>query len=190
MNIEQEKQLIRSQCNQTLSQFPSPYVKECEIQFTKQLLSLPIIQNAKTIFCYVSVGNEAGTNRFIEFMLAKEKVICVPKCLPNRQMQAIPITSLAQISKGYYGLLEPNLLLPAIPPSSIDLIIAPCLACDVHGNRLGHGGGYYDRYLSQMQAPILCLCYEELLFPELPTTCYDIPVSTILTQKQTLLIKQ
>jgi 5-formyltetrahydrofolate cyclo-ligase len=102
-------------------------------------------------------------------------------------MDACRISSLSELealSKGKYGLVEPYADVPASEPSEIDLVVAPCFTADVHGTRLGHGGGYYDRYLKRLTdgTVTVALCREKLLAMNLPTGPNDMQVDFVATE--------
>ena len=67
-----------------------------------------------------------------------------------------------------------------VRPGATDIIIVPALCCDRYGNRLGHGAGYYDRYLAHSEAFSVCLCRKALLEEKLPAEDTDIAVSLVL----------
>lgn len=68
-----------------------------------------------------------------------------------------------------------------VRPGAKDIIIVPALCCDRYGNRLGHGAGYYDRYLAHSEAFSVCLCRKALIEEKLPTEDTDIAVSLVLS---------
>jgi 5-formyltetrahydrofolate cyclo-ligase len=63
-----------------------------------------------------------------------------------------------------------------IEPDELDLIIAPALSVDAFGNRLGRGGGFFDRYLDNFEGPVAAVVYEHEFVPELPSESHDRPV--------------
>lgn len=70
------------------------------------------------------------------------------------------------------------------PTSSKDLILVPALAIDHHGKRLGHGAGYYDRYLARYhQANTMGVTFETFYLPDVPTEEHDISLKHVLTEK-------
>lgn len=146
------------------------------------VLSLPEYQQAHTVFCYVSTPEEPGTQALLAFILADNKRLCVPRCLPNGEMSLCLITSLAELRPGAFGILEPASTIPALSPEEIDLTIIPCVACTREGLRLGQGGGYYDRFLSRFSGHAVMLCREALVLDKLPTEPHDCIVPTLITE--------
>ena len=80
-----------------------------------QLLELPELQRAKTVFCYVSCGGEVETHRLIGILLAQGKTVAVPRCRPEGQMDCVPIASLADLVPGATNIPEPRPDAPDIP---------------------------------------------------------------------------
>ena len=87
------------------------------------------------------------------------------------------------LSPGRYGLLEPTADTPVIPVDAIDFAVLPCVTCNYLGQRLGHGGGYYDRFLSQYRGGTALLCRELLIRQEIPVEPHDYPVPWVLTER-------
>ena len=70
-----------------------------------------------------------------------------------------------------------------ISKDQIDLMIVPIVAYDCFNNRLGYGGGYYDRYLSDYKGKIIGLAFSFQKVPLLPVEPFDLPISTIIDEK-------
>lgn len=113
------------------------------------LYQSPEWQAAQTIGMTVSSGTELATRPIIEHALAAGKRVVLPRCLPHRQMAfwdcQQPEITWRQSPFG--GIWEPHTAQPALVKEAIDLIVVPGLAFSLQHDRLGFGGGYYDRYL-------------------------------------------
>jgi 5-formyltetrahydrofolate cyclo-ligase len=89
------------------------------------------------------------------------------------------------LQTGAYGILEPKPHLPVLTADEVDLILVPAVACDVRGYRLGYGGGFYDRLLSQPQwrsLPTIGIVFEFALLPQLPIQNWDQPLQAVCTE--------
>lgn len=89
------------------------------------------------------------------------------------------------LQSGRYGILEPSPDAPPIEASEVGLILVPAVACDRQGYRLGYGGGFYDRMLSQpawAKIPTVGIVFEFALLPQLPVEPWDCRLQAICTE--------
>ncbi len=153
---------------------------------TEEIYSSRLYQNAKSIFSFVSYGTEIDTIPFILRALKDGKKTAVPLILEKGEMVFVEITSLNELKSGKYGIKEPEYSSKRVLVSDEHTLIAvPGLAFDSRGCRLGYGGGYYDRYLSQNPyMAAVGFCYEGQLTDSLPRDEYDIAVDNIATERR------
>lgn len=145
-------------------------------------LALPELDRAKTALLFYGTGREPDTRGLIQTLLARGKTVALPKCLPGRQMEARIVGGPEDLAPGAYGIPELVERCPVLMRDEIDLILVPNLCCDRLGYRLGHGAGYYDRYLAGYSGCTVALCPESWLQERLPTDGFDLPVELVLTQ--------
>ncbi len=161
---------------------PSPRAREAADRvITARVLKSAEYRAARTIFIYVSTASEPDTLPVIQDALKNGKQVCVPRCLKGHQMEAVRITALSDLQPGAYGIPEPSEGCITVPPERIDLAVIPCVAASEKRERLGHGAGYYDRYLLGVKACKMCLCFSWLLFSKIPTDPHDIPMDIVIT---------
>lgn len=135
---------------------------------------------AKTIGIYVSFRNEVDTISLIKELINK-KNICVPK-IEGKEMNFYQIDFFDQLKPNRMNILEPDNH-HFVGKDQIDLMIVPIVAYDRFNNRLGYGGGYYDRYLSDYKGKIIGLAFSFQKVPMLPIEPFDLPISTIIDEK-------
>ncbi|WP_125114736.1 5-formyltetrahydrofolate cyclo-ligase [Agathobaculum sp. Marseille-P7918] len=155
-------------------------------EITRRVLESEAFRRAACVFAYVSTPQEIDTRALLRAALDAGKTVCVPLCGAAGEMTARRITSLDELYPGAYGIDEPDGSAPEIQPGQIDLVVAPALACDRSGYRLGYGGGYYDRFLSRTPAVCMALCAEARLVEQLPHTALDQKCQWIVTERQVL----
>lgn len=154
------------------------------------LLELPEIQKSSTIFVYVNFRSEVRTLPFLRQCLEQGKIVSVPLTIVReKQLQAIRITNPdTDLKPGYCSIPEP---VPGlcrtinIDPASIDVVVIPGSVFDRRGGRLGYGGGYYDRFLSQ-DAPgaiRVALAYELQLIETVELKPHDQLMDRLITEK-------
>ena len=134
---------------------------------------------------YLSMPYEVDTTPIILHCWQQGKTVVVPKISwQQRHMIPIEIKSLETgISTGTGGLRNPTTGAP-MPIEDIDIVVAPGLAFDKNGNRLGRGGAYYDRFLAsdQLKATVCTLAFNEQIVDEVPTDEHDKTVDFIVTE--------
>ena len=150
---------------------------------TALLLESPLFASAKTVFSYVSMPGEADTGAIINAALSAGKTVCVPRCASDGTMDAVPVTSLSELKPGAYGISEPGADAVPLDPRFIDLVIVPCLMAGRNGERLGHGAGYYDRFLASCPGKTVCLCFDKMLTGGIPMDRYDVYMRYVLTER-------
>ena len=133
---------------------------------------------------FVSTPEEADLRPLLRQILRDGKRLAVPLCTGPGIMEARLISGLEQLAPGRYGILEPPAASPLIPPEDIGLLIVPCVTCSPGGERLGHGGGYYARYLEYYQGPAILVCPDRLLQPRVPVGLHDRRVPIVATETQ------
>jgi 5-formyltetrahydrofolate cyclo-ligase len=147
---------------------------------------------SKSVFIYVSMGNEVPTHAIIKNALARGKTVSVPRVEQGTQMCAVPIKNIEQdLKPGKLGILEPKLYFHPVSETCIDLIVVPGLLFDRSGYRIGYGKGYYDRYLNGVErnspyCRTIGLAFHNQIVQRLPRDSHDKPVMLIITEKQTL----
>lgn len=182
MSFKEEKQALRRTLRATHRPTAEESAKAC-----KNLISCPEYQAAKTIFCFVGAHAEFDTRAILEDALAQGKTVAVPLCMGRGLMEARQINALSElVTTGSFGILEPSGRAPLIRPEEIDFAVVPCLACDKRGFRLGHGGGYYDRYLENVKFNQALLCHSEQIVDRLPADAWDVAIRLIVTEKEIL----
>lgn len=148
----------------------------------RKVLDDPLYKEARTVFCYVSTPLEPDTAAIIADAIASGKCLCVPRCIGKGIMEAVRISSPADLRPGAYGIPEPAEGLPQVSPADIDLAIVPCIAAGRDGRRIGHGAGYYDRFLAPIRAKRVCLCFKAMLRDDIPMDAHDLLMDKVISE--------
>ena len=183
-DLNAQKQAARRAARQQLAQISPQEFSAIGAAMWQTLQAQPAWQSAENVFCFVGALHEPDTMPILQGALSAGKQLLVPRIAGPGQMQLVPLQSLEQLQPGAFGILEPPKALPAVPAGSgVQLAVLPCLAATRSGARLGHGGGYYDRFLANYSGQRLILCPEALLAQSLPTGPLDEPAQAVLTEK-------
>ena len=182
--LNAQKQAARRAARQQLAQISPQEFSAIGAAMWQTLQAQPAWQSAESVFCFVGALHEPDTMPILQGALSAGKQLLVPRIAGPGQMQLVPLQSLEQLQPGTFGILEPGQALSAVPAGSgVQLAVLPCLAATRSGARLGHGGGYYDRFLANYSGQRLILCPEALLAQSLPTGPLDEPAQAVLTEK-------
>ncbi|MBM4128885.1 MAG: 5-formyltetrahydrofolate cyclo-ligase [Nitrospira sp.] len=151
------------------------------------LFSTPVFKEANTVFFYASFRTESETISMIKETLKMGKRVVVPKVdREMRRLRLYEIKDINELSPGYAGIPEPSLSDERLRNiEDIDIVIIPGVVFDYSGNRIGYGGGYYDRVLSEMRKklPFIALAYKEQLVDLIPAEEHDVKVDMIITDE-------
>ncbi|AKP65931.1 5-formyltetrahydrofolate cyclo-ligase [Levilactobacillus koreensis JCM 16448] len=140
------KKALRQQTIQALKTMSAEDRQVASEQLYQQLWALPEWQSASKIATTISSGFELATQPIIDQAHAAGKIVAVPQTLPHRQMAFHVADDHTNFERSKFGLLEP-VDGEIIAPDQFDLIVVPGLIFAATRERLGFGGGYYDRYL-------------------------------------------
>lgn len=177
------KKELRAEIRRRESVLPQDYLKTAGEEICRRIWELPGFEAAECIFVFVGTGAEIDTSGLIEALITAGKRVFVPRCESKGIMHAYEIRGLSELVSGSYGIPEPAAGLDPVDPSEIAFSIVPCLSCDREGYRLGHGGGYYDRYLEKVQTPRAVICREELMLESVPHEEHDLRMDFVVTER-------
>lgn len=140
---------------------------------------------------YLPLPGEADCTPLIELSLREQKAVCVPVVnWATRQMQPARIESLdgSEFIADRHGVRIPQRLVP-MSIEQLSTVIVPALGFDVHGRRLGRGGGFYDRFLPRLRraTAVIGIAFERQIVQEIPTHGHDARVGRIATESRLII---
>lgn len=136
------------------------------------------------VLSYLAYGREIDLAPLHDELWRLGRRLAVPQTagLPAGVMQAVEYTPQTVLAKTALGVMEPEGALP-VQPGEIGVVIAPGVAFDAAGHRLGHGMGYYDRYLAGLNnVAVVGVCYNFQLVDEVPTDRFDRAMDVLITE--------
>lgn len=169
-------------------------VAEKSARVAERLLGMEEYRKASTIMAYLDFRNEVQTGGLLERAMAAGKRMAVPVTdIANRRLTPALLKHFpGDLQPGAWGILEPKPeCMRPLEPEELDLVIVPGVAFDVDGNRLGYGGGFYDRFLlrTRPDTVYLALAFELQVRPEVYPGSHDIPVHYLLTEDRLIRTK-
>ena len=162
-----------------------------DMGITARVLLLEAVANADTVLLYASFRSEPDTWALAGSMLKNGKTVAYPLCGENSEMTFRIVDSISQLRDGKYDISEPDSSLPCPVITDRTVCIVPGLAFTENGERLGYGGGYYDRFLEKYpQLTTVALAYEATITQTLPSERHDATVKYIVTEERTVLCNE
>ena len=144
----------------------------------EMFLATPAYQNAKTIYGYLPYNQEVRTVPILQRALDDGKQVAVPKIYGDT-MRFLYLSDLSKVAENDMGIPEPIADGP-VAEDETALVLMPGVAFTKTGDRMGYGGGFYDRFLSaEPNHPTIALCYDFQIVEHLPTEEFDIPVDQV-----------
>ena len=146
---------------------------------------------AQTVFAYASMPDEIQLYELLAVCLVCGKRVALPLITGKGEMEAVALPALDALVTGAFGIQTVD---PArqriVPAGEIDCIVVPGAAFTERGDRLGLGGGYYDRYMAEKapQASRVALTFDCLVVPSIPMEAHDQRVETILTETRRIAV--
>lgn len=187
--MKKQKKELRKKVISERDQLTKKDLAEKSRHIAENLFSLPVYHEANTIMYFISFGTEVDTRPMVEETIRQGKSALAPKPRPQERIM-IPSRILDwdhDLVPGAYNIPEPKEeALRPYQPEEIDLLIVPGVAFDFAGNRLGYGGGYYDRFFDLLKpgTPLVALVFELQVVPEVPVEEWDRRVDLIVTEKR------
>ena len=154
-------------------------IKISSRQIQANLERIEDYRNAKSIAFYYPIGSEVKTQDLMLKVLSLGKDVLLPK-VQEDELDFRKITDLNSLEKGSFDIMEPKD--NCEKSDKIDVIIVPTVGISADGNRLGYGHGYYDRFLTKIDAISIALTYEKQIVKSIPSTENDVKINWIVTE--------
>lgn len=185
MDLAGEKTALRQTMRRRAAELSPDYRRRASAAICENLLALPELLAAPVVFGFFPTPGEPDILPVLEALLAQGKELALPRCLSAGVMEARQAERLELLSPGAYGIPEPGPDRPLIPWGALSFAILPCVAADRQGGRLGHGGGYYDRFLTWAPPDLSAavVCFSTLLAERVPMGPLDIPIPLVVTEE-------
>lgn len=183
-DIENEKRSLRKAVLALRASLPPERCAEHSRAICRRLYEYPALAAAERVMLYAAVGTEPDLTELAGLLSADGKRLYYPVCGREGLMYAAAPDSPDAWRTGKYGIAEPD---PEhstlISPETLDAVIVPCVAFDTAHRRLGHGGGYYDRFLPRCTRAVkLAAAFEIQRAAAVPTDSFDVTVDAVATE--------
>jgi len=176
------KKSIRSEYLAKRKQFTTTEINIWSQAITQHFLDADFM-NLQTFHVFVSMSkfNEVNTEYIISELWRQGKEVIVPK-MDDKELLNCKYTAQTKMVENSWGILEPEDCIK-VPNHQIDVVLVPLLISDLKGNRLGYGGGYYDRFLPLLnkETKFVGINFFEPVEEEIPNESYDIALDYLIS---------
>ncbi|MBI4396628.1 MAG: 5-formyltetrahydrofolate cyclo-ligase [Elusimicrobia bacterium] len=181
-----QKHFLRQYLRSAVLSWPESVRRRESRQVALRLAGMPVFRKARTVGVYLSLPHEMDTSPILRLCRDLNKQVAVPVIFPDKKQMRfahLPVGSSKKLTRNGYGISEPaESARRFVPPARLDLVITPGRAFTPKGDRLGAGGGYFDRFLSRYpKTRTLGIAFSLQIQPSLPLSPHDRPVDAVLT---------
>lgn len=182
------KSEIRTIVKEKMFQFKNSEKIIFDQKISDKMFNLKEYKMAKTISSYVSKDKEVDTINIINKSLNIGKNVCVPLVIKNNNfLEMRKVQSINDLKTGSFNILEPKESTQVVNPKDIDIFLIPGIAFTQKGERIGRGGGYFDKFLSKCEGVKVGLAYEFQVFDWFPNQSHDIKMDILITENRTVI---
>ena len=180
-DLDQIRRQLRRSRKQARNALTPEEREEKSMRTVRRIAQSPVFQAAHTVMIYASMGGELSLDALPAQPESAGKRFCYPLCVSETKM--VPMVPGAWKS-GAYGIREPvREASEEVAPEEIDLVLCPCTAFDEQCNRMGMGGGYYDRFLPKcVNARAAMTAFEVQKADRIPVNEWDRPANAVFTE--------
>jgi len=181
------RQTIRQTVRQHRRALSADEQSHFALKAAQRMLSLPHVIQAKNIALFLSFDGELDTTPLIHALWQANKAVYLPVLHPfsSGNLLFLRYSETTPLIRNRLKILEPRLdVRQVLSVAQLDVLVTPLVAFDSEGQRLGMGGGFYDRTLQHWQQhhfyPV-GLAHDCQWVPKLPTEVWDIPLPAVVT---------
>lgn len=182
------KQRIRNSIISIRKTLSDKFVQEVSHCIFNNFTKLDIRCKCNVVMLYMNINNEVSTSEFADFFMIKGIQVCYPRvCDDEGIMEARVVGDINKdMEQNALKIWEPNLKTHVINPCEIDIIFVPGVAFDLSKNRLGHGKGYYDRFLTNLRKDSIKigLAYDFQILDSIPADSHDVRMDIIISENR------
>ncbi len=183
-----EKKYLRAILKETRESLTASLAAALSARVQSTFLSADFYRESQAIVLYSTLANEVSTDTILYDALGSGRAIFYPRLgRARRALSLCKVESRSDLAPGAYGILEPAT--PAIDTASLPpcVVVVPGVALTVRGERMGRGGGHYDRLLAELtelalHAISVGLAYSFQLLDHLPQSGWDRRLNFVVTE--------
>jgi 5-formyltetrahydrofolate cyclo-ligase len=180
-----DKAGIRSRLLAARAALAASYREEASAEISRLLLTLPEVAAARALLAYAAFGSEASVDAALRVLIDRGVGVLLP-WVDGPDLHLARVRDLdADLAPGWRGVREPRATTrrPA-RPDRVQAALVPGVGFDLHGGRLGYGGGHFDRLLAHLRhdTPRVGVAFATQIVERIPVLPHDIPVDVLVTE--------
>ena len=148
----------------------------------RALLTSASFRFAKTVLAYAPTRYEVDITPALEEALRLGKRLAFPRCI-DKGIMTFHYATPSELVLGAHHIRAPREDAPPLTDMTASVCLVPAVVFDAHGYRIGYGGGYYDRFLSQYEGAAIGIIRSDFILRELPRGRFDRAVQALVTEK-------
>jgi len=187
------KQELRDELTARLAALDPAAARAAAERVAERALATTELRCARRVLTCLSFGAELDTWRLVAQLLASGRELYVPRA--DRDDGQLHVHRYpCELETLRFGLRQPARSTPELTPrqieGEIEVALVLGLGFDRRGIRLGHGKGYFDRFLAGRRFPSIGLGFDEQLVDELPAEPHDVPMRLVVTPSGTIRVRR
>lgn len=187
-HIERSKAELRREMKDILARISEDDRRAASLQACRRLTQLEAFEHAMSVMLYMPLRGEIDVTPVAVRCFQLGKTVSVPRVdWKRKDMTAVEVIEFDDhfMEVDEHGVRVPRDARPILR-ETIDLVVAPALAFDPQGHRLGRGGGYYDRYLSRLRrtSTVAGIAFDQQVVDEVPAVKHDMRVDVLVTDRR------
>jgi 5-formyltetrahydrofolate cyclo-ligase len=191
--MNQDLHELRKQLKERRALLSCKYIEAASQKLAEKFWQMPCTKRARSIAVYLPTRGEIDCQPIIEMAWMRKKRIFAP-ILRGKQINFAPLNPDSKLTLNRYNILEPVYSTHSlVKPRQLDIVIVPLLAFDSNLNRLGMGGGYYDRSFAFSKTKLhwrhprlVGAAYSFQHVESLQPASWDVPLHCVITEKESV----
>jgi 5-formyltetrahydrofolate cyclo-ligase len=182
-----KKKYLRTMLGECRASLTPHFTKSRSVTIQRRLLATVCYRDAPAVVLYSPIRNEVATDLIAADAIASGKELLFPCLRRERETMTVArVHALSELVAGAFGIREPAKERASAPPHELGgaIIVVPGLAFGPQGQRLGRGGGHYDRFLALLprEAITVGLAYSFQLLDRIPQESFDRRLHYVITE--------
>lgn len=189
--MSDSKHCLRQRYRLIRDGFDKEFIDRASSSACEKLIKTKEFECADTVLMYYPINGELSPLKVFDFCIGSGKKVAFPVCR-NEDNSLIfrQVSSLAQLQAATLEIPEPTDDRPSVTPNERTLCIVPAIALGKNGERLGYGGGYYDKFLADFVGKSAGFVYSELVTDDIPQEKFDVKLDMIITESEVHYVAQ